>query len=316
MSKIPVGISACLLGENVRYDSGHKRSQICTDLLSSIFDFHAFCPEVAIGMGVPRETIKLVGIAESPRAVGTRSRDLDVTDALAQYGTEIGEFSKQLFGYILKERSPSCALSSAKIYMSDQLVGDKHAGIYVRHLRNRNPDLPLVEEVSIRDPQVRRNFVTRVLTFYDWHKFALANPSPRALVEFHSRYKYLVMAHGNEAYKMLGRLVASAGSLPLGDLYATYLTSLMKALSVVPSRSAHANVLFHLLGYLKGDLSGVTRRAIVGEIEEYQRGNLGLESPLSEIRHYLSVYGSEYINSQCYLSFNSEESANNWYLNR
>lgn len=299
--KIPVGISACLLGQEVRYNGGHKQSRFCLDHLSRVFEFESFCPEVAIGMGVPRESIRLMGDPENPRAVGTKTRTLDVTDQLHDYGIAIGEYSRKLCGYILMKDSPSCGLFSTKIYNEKGNYPGRHAGIFVRALRKVNPLLPLEEEGRLNDAVLRENFIARVFAFHDWKSSAADAPTPEKLVKFHSRYKYLLMAHSQKSYRELGQMIARAGIDDPLELAQNYLAQFMQTITKPASRKGHANTLYHLVGYLKENVPGAIRQELVASIEDYRTGIVNLAVPVALISHYLKLYGSDYIQSQAYL---------------
>ncbi len=299
--KIPVGISACLLGQEVRYNGGHKQSRFCLNHLSRVFAFESFCPEVAIGMGVPREPIRLMGDPEHPRAVGTVTRTLDVTDQLHDYGIQIGEYSKKLCGYILMKDSPSCGLLSTKVYNEKGDFPGKHAGIFVRALRDTNPLLPLEEEGRLHDPVLRENFIAQVFALYAWKNSIADTPTPDKLVKFHSRYKYLVMAHSQKSYRELGQLVARAGISDPQELAQQYIEKLMRTITKPASRKGHANTLYHLVGYLRENVPGHIRQELVASIEEYRTGIVNLAVPVTLISHYLKLHGSDYVQSQAYL---------------
>ena len=300
--KIPVGISSCLMGQEVRYNGGHKQSKFCLDHLSRVFDFQAFCPEVAIGLGVPRETIRMVELEGDVRVVGSVSEHLDVTDALSQYGRDIGEYSKRLCGYILMKNSPSCGLYSAKVYRNDHPLPGKHAGMYVRALQSANPLLPLEEEGRLNDPRLRENFISRVFAYANWKNTVAELPEPKKLVAFHSRYKYLVMAHNHQDYKLLGQLVANAGTGDISERCQEYIEAFMDIISKVASRKGHANTLYHLLGYLREEVPGEVRQELVKNIEDYRKEIVNLSVPMALLSHYLKLYGSDYVKSQAYLA--------------
>jgi len=300
-NKIPVGISSCLLGENVRYNGGHTQSKFCLNHLAKVFSFEAFCPEVAIGLGIPREPIRMVGSIEAPRVVGTVTETLDVTDDLVAYGEKIGRYSKALSGYILMKNSPSCGLYSAKIYNGKNNFPGKHAGVFARALRDGNPLLPLEEEGRLNDPRLRENFIARVFALHDWRQQVGGAPTARKLVEFHSRYKYLVMAHGQKPYKLLGQMVARAGLEDIEVLAENYIREFMAAISKLASRKGHANTLYHMLGYLREEVPGTARQELAVTIEDYREGLVNLAVPVTMLKHYLKLYGSDYIKSQAYL---------------
>ncbi len=300
-NKIPVGISSCLLGQEVRYNGGHKQSKFCLNHLSRVFEYHPFCPEVAIGLGVPREPIRMVGDIDSPRVVGTVSKDIDVTEPLADYGVEVAQKNRDLCGYILMKSSPSCGLFSAKIYKNEHPQPGKHAGMFARSLMKEAPLLPMEEEGRLNDPRLRENFIARVFAYADWKRNVESEPSAAKLVSFHSRYKYLVMSHSQAAYKRLGQLVAKAGVGSIEENTAEYIADFMKAITRLASRKGHANTMYHLLGYLKQDVAGSERQSIVKSIEDYRTGIVNLAVPMALLNHYLKINGSDYVKSQAYL---------------
>lgn len=301
-SKIPVGISACLMGDEVRFNGGHKRSVFCLETLSQAFEFQKFCPEVAIGMGVPRQTIRLVGDFEQPQAQGHKDASLDVTQALIEYGHQVSEQAKHFSGYLLMQDSPSCGLYSTKVYTENGAHPRKRAGIFAGVLRAAHPLLPMEEEGRLNDAKLRENFIARVYVYHDWRVNLVPNASAAALVEFHSRYKYFVMSHSQALYKRLGQLVAKAGLIPLPELLATYSRDLFTSITKPPSRRNHSNVLYHLLGYLKQTVGGELRQDVLDAVEDYRQGSVPLIVPITLLNHYLSHFASDYINRQFYLN--------------
>lgn len=305
--KVPVGISSCLLGENVRYNGGHKRSRTAMNLLSEVFEYQGFCPEVAIGLGTPRETIHIAEIDGDHRVVGSKDESADHTEALFDYGLKIGELTKQMSGYILMKNSPSCGLYSAKVYRKGHPLPGKFAGMFVRGVQEINPLIPLEEEGRLNDPVLRENFVAAVFAWHDWRTSYLPNASRKALVEFHSRYKYLVMAHSQAAYKELGALVANLKGEQFDINSKAYINAFMAALKKPASRKGHVNTLFHILGYLRDELEGSVRQELAELIESYRLGHINLSVPATMLNHYLRRFGSDYINEQVYLRPYSEK---------
>lgn len=300
---IPVGISSCLLGQEVRYNGGHKHSRFCTDTLSEYFEFRPYCPEVAIGMGIPRETIRLVGDWDAPRAVGTKSGDLDVTDALNTYAKEVATQVGDLCGYIFMKDSPSCGVFSTKVY--NEKGGPqpgKRSGLYAAQIIAKNPLLPVEEEGRLNDPKLRENFIARVFLLTDWKRTVEPTKKAKALVDFHSRYKYFVMSHGQPLYKSLGALVAKAGE---GDPSANcdkYIATMMSSTMKPPSMKGHTNVLYHMVGYLRENVPGAIRQDLVQSIEDYRLGVVPLAVPLKLVQHYLDHHACEYIRTQSYIN--------------
>jgi uncharacterized protein YbbK (DUF523 family) len=257
---IPVGISACLLGHKVRYDGGHKRSRYCLNVLSDCFDFVPFCPEVAIGMSTPREPIRLVGSAESPRVVGVKDSSIDVTDKLKDYADKVADKHTELCGYILMKGSPSCGMERVKVYHENGLPNEAGTGAYAAQLMRNKPALPVEEEGRLNDPVLRENFITRVFVYYSWQQEVLPDPSLHKVIQFHSQHKYQLMAHSYEGYRELGHYLAEeAAQQPLEQVLETYILSLMTHLKKRASRKTHTNTLMHIMGYLKRDIDGETK---------------------------------------------------------
>ncbi|TFH87173.1 DUF1722 domain-containing protein [Billgrantia azerbaijanica] len=299
---IPVGISACLMGEQVRYNGGHKRSRYCLEVLAERFRFEPFCPELVAGLGVPRDPIRLVGApGEEPRVVGTKDPSLDVTARLAEVSATFADQHRHLRGFILMKGSPSCGLERVKVYHANGMPSHSDSGAFVRALRRHFPELPLEEEARMNDAVLRENFITRVYAFDDWKRHVEADPSHHALLQFHSRQKYLLMAHHVEAYRELGRYLADAGNRPLDEAMGHYLGRFMAALARPATRKTHANALMHVFGYLKRALDSETKQDLLAAIDDYRQGHVHLAVPIRMINHYVKRHGSAYIRAQTYL---------------
>lgn len=299
---IPVGISSCLLGNKVRYDGGHKRSKYCLNVLSECFDLTPFCPEVAIGLSTPREPIRLVGSADSPRVVGVKNPDLDVTDQLIAYANTVSENQKSLCGYILMKGSPSCGMERVKVYHENGMPNVAGSGAYAAQIMRNNPALPVEEDARLNDPVLRENFITRVFVYSSWQEEVMQSPSLHEVIQFHSRHKYQLMAHSYEGYKQLGRYLADeAPKKELDVVLSEYILALMTHLKNRASRKSHTNALMHIMGYLKRDVDADTKQDLLEAIEQYRTSQVHLVVPLTLLKHYLKRHGSEYIQSQAYL---------------
>lgn len=299
---IPVGISSCLLGNKVRYDGGHKRSKYCLNVLSECFDLTPFCPEVAIGLSTPREPIRLVGSADSPRVVGVKNPDLDVTDQLIAYANTVSENQKSLCGYILMKGSPSCGMERVKVYHENGMPNEAGSGAYAAQIMRNNPALPVEEDARLNDPVLRENFITRVFVYSSWQDEVMQSPSLHEVIQFHSRHKYQLMAHSYEGYKQLGRYLADeAPKKELDEVLSEYILALMAHLKNRASRKSHTNTLMHIMGYLKRDVDADTKQDLLEAIEQYRSSQVHLVVPLTLLKHYLKRHGSEYIQSQAYL---------------
>ncbi|PZW41971.1 DUF523 and DUF1722 domain-containing protein [Pseudomonas sp. URMO17WK12:I2] len=300
--KPTLGVSACLLGSEVRYNGGHKASRLCLDQLSEYFDFVPYCPEVAIGLGTPREPIRLVGDPGAPRAVGTVHPDQDHTDALAAYGEQVAAELPAISGYIVMQQSPSCGLERVKVYQDNGHPSEpKGRGIFTRVLTERHPNLPIEEEGRLNDPVLRENFLTRVFTYSQWQMLCESGITRGKLIEFHARHKYLLMATDPLRYKRLGRLLGDLSGQNLDELANHYIAELMTALKRCATRGTHSNVLQHLSGYLKGALSAGEKQEMQQLISQYRKGIIPLVVPLTLLKHHFRQHPDRYIAQQVYL---------------
>jgi uncharacterized protein YbgA (DUF1722 family)/uncharacterized protein YbbK (DUF523 family) len=300
--KPKLGISACLLGEEVRFNGGHKQSHLCTDALTEYFDFVPACPEVAIGLGIPREPIRLVGDAQNPQALGTVNRELNVTQALADYGVRMAGELDDICGYIFMQKSPSCGLERVKVYRENGAPVDGGGrGIYAQAFCAAQPNLPVEEDGRLNDPVLRENFITRVFAYAAWQQLLQAGVTRRSLTEFHSRYKYQLMANDPVQYKALGNRLGSMGRSDPNAIAAQYFSDLMTALKKCATRRTHTNVLQHLSGYLKQTLSAADKQEVQQLIAQYHQGIVPLIVPLTILKHHFRQHPDPYVALQVYM---------------
>jgi len=298
--RIRLGVSACLLGEPVRYDGGHKRDTFLTDVLGPHVDWVPVCPEVELGLGVPRPTLRLAGSPKAPRLLQEASGE-DLTARMRAYAVaRVSELERlDLDGYVLKRASPSCGLLRVRVYREHGAPGADGRGLFAAALVEGMPMLPVEEEGRLTDPGLRENFIERVFAMARWRAFLGGGSRARDLVAFHAGQKFAVLAHSPAHYTRLGRLVAAAGrSLKLAE----YGRVLMEALAVRATRGRHANVLQHLAGHFRRDLAPGDRAELGEVIEEYRRGLVPLVVPLTLVRHHVRRLGVAYLAEQVYLS--------------
>jgi len=301
-SRIKVGISSCLLGQDVRYNGGHKHSALCTQQLAQYFDFVPTCPELGAGLGVPRPAIRLVGDPAAPRAVHVDHPGTDVTTRLQDYAEQRVPQLGDLCGYIFIKNSPSCGLFRVKVYQDSGYPHPQGGrGVFAAALTQAMPLLPVEEEGRLQDPVLRENFVTRVFAWHAWHELKRAGLTARALTDFHARYKYTLMAHRPQDHAELGRLLADAGRHDPQTLGEQYFTRLMQALQQLATRKTHTNVLMHLQGYLKKQLAPREKEHMGSVIEQYRKGILPLVVPVTLLRHHFHQHPDPYIERQAYL---------------
>jgi uncharacterized protein YbgA (DUF1722 family)/uncharacterized protein YbbK (DUF523 family) len=299
---IRVGISSCLLGEEVRYDGGHQKDAYITGVLARYFTWVPVCPEMEVGMGVPREPIRLVGDAASPRLMGVTSAT-DYTARMREFaGGRVDELRRrELSGYILKRGSPSCGLERVKVYAGDGPPARTGTGLFARALTDALPLLPVEEEGRLNDAHLRDNFITRVFAYRRFAALRESEPRPAAVVEFHTAHKYLLLAHNPAAYARLGRLVAEVARPPRAGWLDGYGERFMRALETRATIPKHVNVLQHIMGFFKKQLSAAEKRELAGVIGDYANGLVPLVVPITLINHYVARFEVAYVRDQIYL---------------
>jgi uncharacterized protein YbgA (DUF1722 family)/uncharacterized protein YbbK (DUF523 family) len=300
--KIRVGISSCLLGEEVRYNGGHKHSSLCTRDLSRYFDFISVCPEVSIGLGIPRKPIRLVGNPNDPDVVGVDDQTINVTVPLKEFAKEKSSELHDLSGYIFIKGSPSCGLFRVKVYNEKGFPQEEMGrGVYAKIITDTYPLLPVEEAGRLQDAVLCENFITRVFAYQNWQSMKRSGLTARKLVDFHSCYKYTLMAHNPQSYNDLGRMLADAGKQDPDKLGEKYFEALMSSLEQKASRKSNTNVLMHLQGYLKKQLNSKEKEKLGEIIEQYRNGIVPLIVPVTMLRSYFHIYSNEYIAKQSYL---------------
>ena len=298
-----MGIGSCLAGNAVRYNGQTKSPNQHVRNIAGHFEMHAFCPEMAIGMGVPRPPIHLVGDGDVIRALDVDSHSNDFTERLAGYAATVLALAPALCGYILVRGSPSCGYERVKRYNMNGLhVASDQQGLFARALSTADPLLPLEDDGRLNDAGLRESFVIRAYTYHDWKRLLAEGLSAHRLVAFYSRYKYLVMAHHLPSYLRLGPLIADAGKADLEALAGEFIHILMAALGRRATRRSHSNVLYHLSGYLKHSVSSGERRRLAALIEQYRTGQLPLIVPVTMLKHHFANSPNAYIDSQVFLS--------------
>src|SRR4030042_276757 len=288
MKKIKLGISTCLLGENVRYDGGHKLDRFLKDTLGQYVEYVPVCPEVECGLPIPRESIHLEGDTDSPRLVTTRTKQ-DMTDRMVQWArNRVSELEiEDLCGFIFKSDSPSSGMERIKVYNEKGMPVKKGVGIYARIFMDHFPLLPVEEEGRLHDPNLRENFIERIFTLKRWREVLERKESRGNVVDFHTKNKLLILSHSPKHYQAMGKLVARAKDLPLKELYRQYQTLLMESLELKTIPKKNANVLQHMVGYFKDQLSSDEKQELLEVIDHYRQEYIPLIVPITLIQHYV-----------------------------
>ena len=302
MKPIPVGISACLLGDEVRFDGGHKRNNFLAKVIGDYIEWVDVCPEVGAGLGVPRESMRLVADGSSVRVIGNRT-DTDYTEPLVSYSnTAVTRLvDRELRGFVLKKGSPSCGVERVRVYDGNKSPSGNGRGVFAERLIEALPNLPVEEEGRLQDPRIREHFITRVFTYDRWLNLRARDTQPRELVEFHTRHKMLLLAHSPRHYRKMGPLVARAGVDPMDRVLDKYEALLMDGLRSQATPGRHINVLEHLSGFLKNELASEEKQELLDLMDDYRRGRVPLIAPLVLLSHHLRHLRDDWVDAQFYL---------------
>jgi len=305
MTTLPLrlGISRCLLGEEVRFDGGHKRDNYLSEVLGRYVEWVPVCPEVETGLGTPREAMRLVGDPQDPRLVTIKS-GMDHTRALETMTTNRIEELKNLdlSGYVFKKGSPSCGIEQVRIYHEHGMPSRNGVGLFARAFIEQFPLIPVEDEGRLGDPTLRENFIERVFCYRRWQDLVQSGVTRQALAQFHAVHKYLLSAHHPQQCEVLGRLIGQAHQHRPKELAHRYGELFMKALAVKATVRKHVNVLQHILGYFKERLGAHEKAELLGVIGDYHHGLTPLIVPLILIKHYVQIFDVSYLREQVYLN--------------
>lgn len=303
MNKVKIGISSCLLGEKVRYDGGHKWDRYITETLGQYFEWVSVCPEVEYGLPVPRESMRLVGDPDSPRLVTIRT-GIDHTEGMLKWTEKKLKKleGEELCGFIFKSKSPSSGIGGVKIYTESGMPSNKGAGIFGGAFMKRFPLIPAIDDGRLHDPVLRENFIERVFVYKRWKEFINKGGLIRDLVTFHTEHKLLILSHSPKHFSSLGRLVADAKKYKPEQLRLEYISLLMDGLRLLATVKKNTNVLMHIMGYFKKQLTSDEKKEILEVIENYHRGLIPLIVPITLITHYVRKFDEPYLKRQYYLN--------------
>ena len=303
MSTIRLGISTCLLGEPVRYDGGHKRDRFITDTLGPYVEFVPICPETECGLGVPRESMRLEGDPAAPRLITSRTM-VDHTDRMVAWAQKrLKELEKEdLCGFIFKSDSPSSGMERVRVYRDKGMPERKGVGIFARMFMERFPLVPVEDEGRLHDPKLRENFVESIFALERWRNLLKEPPTRGNLVAFHTEHKLLLLSHSSKHNQLMGKLVAEAKQISPGKLYREYETLFVAALRMKTTVKKNTNVLQHMMGYFKKELSADEKRELLEVIDSYHEGLAPLIVPITLLKHYVRKYDQPYLKQQVYLN--------------
>ncbi len=309
-NKIKIGVSSCLVGEKVRWNGEHKQDRFVREDLARYFDYVPVCPEVEVGMGVPRETVALYGTLEKPRMIGKNTRT-DWTTEMRQYikGRVNQLAGDDLCGYIFKSKSPSCGLGRVPVYTEVGSGQARHgSGLFADAFIEKFPWVPTEDEGRLNDPKIRENFIVRVFSFNRLQTSLLQKKAHHGtLVKFHTRHKFLLLAHSRKHYQTLGRIVANTKDSDWKLVLQSYVATFMEALALKSTPKKNTDVLLHMMGFLKKLLTSEEKKDILATIEDYRLELIPLIVPLTLVRHYVNKFKIEYLQDQYYLNPHPKE---------
>ena len=302
-TKFRIGISSCLLGNEVRWNSGHKLDKYLAHTLGQFVEYVPVCPEVEAGFGVPRESFRLVGVPDSPRLVTFKSKT-DHTDRMLTWAQKrVRELEKEeLCGFIFKSDSPSSGMIRVKVYNEKGMPHKIGIGMFARTFMEHFPLIPVEDDGRLNDPIIRENFILQIFTMKRWRDNLARKRGIGSLVDFHTRNKLLMLSHSPKHYRLMGKLVAEGKKMPLGDLYDQYQLLLMEALKLKTTIRKNINVLQHLMGYFKKQLSGDEKQELLEAFDQYRSEYVPLIVPITLINHYVRKYDQPYLKQQTYLN--------------
>ena len=301
--KIKIGVSSCLLGNEVRYNGGHSHARYVTETLGQYFTFVAVCPEAEAGFGIPREAMRLVGDPDSPRLMTTKTKK-DCTDKMMRWiKPKVKELEKEdLCGFIFKKGSPSSGMERVRIYTEKGMPSNRGSGMFAKAFMEHFPLIPTEEDGRLNDSALRENFIERIFALRRWRLMTAERKNLGNIVDFHTAHKLQIMSHSIKHYRELGRLVAQGKKLDIKALYEQYEILFMQALSLKATVKKNVNVLQHMAGYFKKLLSKDEKQELQEVIGQYHHFYTPLIVPVTLMNHYVRKYDQEYLRKQHYLN--------------
>lgn len=301
--KIRIGVSACLLGQPVRFDGGHKHDRYLTNTLGEYLDFVPVCPEVESGFSIPRETLRLVGDPQNPRLVTSRT-NIDHTDRMLGWAEKrVRELeAENLCGFIFKSDSPSSGLMRVKVYNAKGMAEKKGVGLFARAFTRHFPLLPVEEEGRLNDPVLRETFIEQIFTLKRWRETLALGRNMKNLVDFHTRHKLLLLSHSPVNARLMGKLVADGRKTPIQMVYLQYESLLIETLRMKSTIKKNLNVIEHILGYFKKQLDPDEKQEMLEIFDRYRNAFVPLIVPVTLLNHYVRKTGEPYLKQQVYLN--------------
>ncbi|MBI5266832.1 MAG: DUF523 and DUF1722 domain-containing protein [candidate division Zixibacteria bacterium] len=296
-----VVVSKCLEFEACRYN-GQKISFDWVDRLRDQVTFLPVCPEVEIGLGIPRDPIKIVKRKDALHLVQP-STERDVSDDMHAFAERFLQSLSEVDGFILKSRSPSCGIKDVKLYTGkrEEMASGKTTGMFAAHVLKRFGGLAIEDEGRLTNLRLREHWLTKLFALARFRHLA-ARPSAVALVRFQAENKLLLMAYHQTRMRQMGHLVANHDHLPLAQVVADYRALLQEALAKPPRATSHVNVLMHAMGYFKDKISSAEKRHFLRELDRFVAGRLPFSALSGILNSWIERFDESYLRPQTYFS--------------
>jgi len=298
-----IGVSSCLLGNMCRYDGAGSKDKYIMNILGNYFELVSYCPEADV-FGTPRESISLKEFDDGIKVFTNFTKE-DVTEKLESSVENLTQkmSNDDLCGFILKSKSPSCGMERVKVYQGLNSINEKKGvGVFTKSIMQKYPDLPIEEEGRLLDPWLKENFLIQVFAYKDLMVFLETNPSIKELVKFHTSYKYLIYAKSQEFYKTLGQIVANQNKQDIETILAKYKDGFTKAIAIKGNRNKTYNVILHIFGYFKKDLSKDEKELIISSFDEYKDGIIPLIAVTKILNLLVTRFDEKYLKTQKFLN--------------
>jgi uncharacterized protein YbgA (DUF1722 family)/uncharacterized protein YbbK (DUF523 family) len=292
-------VSKCLTFAACRYNGLMINSET-VEVLKKHVDFIPVCPEVEIGLGIPRQPIRITKEKDTVRLVQP-SAGLDVTKIMHDFSRKYLDGIKESDGFLLKSRSPSCGVKDVKFYAGPEqnVPLGKAQGFFGKAVLERFPEAAIEDEARLENFSIREHFFTKLFTLADLRRVA-ASGQMKELVSFHSRNKYLLMAYSQAKLKVLGNIVANQENKDFPGIVSEYKAEFSSALSHAPKHTSHINALMHTLGYFSEKISSGEKQYFLDSLQDYRNGKLPLSVPQSLIRSWIVRFNEAYLKDQTF----------------
>jgi len=278
------------------------------DSLKPYVEFVTVCPEVEIGLGVPREPIRVIEDKTGVRLFQP-STGRDVSSEMSTFASQYLESMGEVDGFILKSRSPSCGFKDVKVYPREGKVAAKTGkgrGFFGGAVLDRFPDKAVEDEARLGDFTIREFFLSKLFMLADFRR-ARASGTMRDMVDFHSRNKLAIMAASQKSLRLLGKIVANHEKLPAAEVFVSYRDALGAALARPPRYKGNINVLMHALGYFREELGREEKKYFLDTLEKYRKSRIPLSVPQGVMRGFIVRFGNDYLNAQTFFEPYPEE---------